>query len=404
MNNDKIDTMDSSENLNRDGLGLSLTIDGEKGINLFKKTEKIVKGLHLATQHISDSSSLRKYIRENSIGLIECVSEFTLQSVDISEVIEQKLSLSKSASPTKYLTYKRSELNRRIQVTMSYVDLAVSTGYMSYKNASILSDNIVSYKNEMNVFLDSIESYLSNLAIQLAGNFSTTDDYQKDIETRYPQGQVSGVQNPIELELSDSFFETSEVQVPLVFGSEDPSGDKSKTRDSRVVADDRLKDKVVTTFTKSHSNSQRTSLETDRPANQTSPSANTYQSYQTPQQSSRPVQEQPKKTIVQKFSGSRDDLHTFLNSMGNHPAMASSTTVNAQNNSVKNNPAPVKNDRQVAIINTIKEKGELSIKDLTDVIQGCSEKTIQRELISLVTDGILYKTGERRWSRYSLAV
>ena len=61
-----------------------------------------------------------------------------------------------------------------------------------------------------------------------------------------------------------------------------------------------------------------------------------------------------------------------------------------------------KNERQTLIIETIRDKGELSIKDLTDVIKGCSEKTIQRELISLVSNGDLLKTGERRWSRYSL--
>ncbi len=62
-----------------------------------------------------------------------------------------------------------------------------------------------------------------------------------------------------------------------------------------------------------------------------------------------------------------------------------------------------KNQRQELIINTIRQKGELSIKDLTDVIKGCSEKTIQRELVSLVSSGVLLKTGERRWSRYSLS-
>lgn len=65
--------------------------------------------------------------------------------------------------------------------------------------------------------------------------------------------------------------------------------------------------------------------------------------------------------------------------------------------------APVKNDRQELIISTIGQKGELSIKDLEGVIKGCSEKTIQRELLSLVEQGVLVKTGERRWSRYALA-
>ncbi len=63
----------------------------------------------------------------------------------------------------------------------------------------------------------------------------------------------------------------------------------------------------------------------------------------------------------------------------------------------------VKNDRQELIISTIGQKGELSIKDLEGVIKGCSEKTIQRELLSLVEQGILVKSGERRWSRYALA-
>lgn len=62
-----------------------------------------------------------------------------------------------------------------------------------------------------------------------------------------------------------------------------------------------------------------------------------------------------------------------------------------------------KSERQTLILSTISTRGESSIKDLTDVIKGCSEKTIQRELIALVDSGSLLKTGERRWSRYSIA-
>lgn len=62
-----------------------------------------------------------------------------------------------------------------------------------------------------------------------------------------------------------------------------------------------------------------------------------------------------------------------------------------------------KSERQTLILSTIGARGESSIKDLTDVIKGCSEKTIQRELIALVDSGSLLKTGERRWSRYSIA-
>ncbi|MEK7062719.1 MAG: DeoR family transcriptional regulator, partial [Patescibacteria group bacterium] len=57
---------------------------------------------------------------------------------------------------------------------------------------------------------------------------------------------------------------------------------------------------------------------------------------------------------------------------------------------------------QKTIIEIIKTKGKVNIKDISKLIKGCSEKTIQRKLISLVKNGILKKEGERRWSRYSL--
>lgn len=79
-----------------------------------------------------------------------------------------------------------------------------------------------------------------------------------------------------------------------------------------------------------------------------------------------------------------------------------STQDNSQGNTMQSKE--YKNERQTLILETIRTRGESSIKDLTDVIKGCSEKTIQRELISLVSMGSLLKTGERRWSRYSVAV
>lgn len=43
-----------------------------------------------------------------------------------------------------------------------------------------------------------------------------------------------------------------------------------------------------------------------------------------------------------------------------------------------------------------------SIKDISLSFTDCSEKTIQRELNSLVLKGLLKKTGAKRWSRYSV--
>lgn len=61
-----------------------------------------------------------------------------------------------------------------------------------------------------------------------------------------------------------------------------------------------------------------------------------------------------------------------------------------------------KNSRQSRIISLLKNQSDLTIKDFVKVINDCSEKTIQRELLSLVEKGIIKKEGERRWSKYSL--
>jgi hypothetical protein len=71
----------------------------------------------------------------------------------------------------------------------------------------------------------------------------------------------------------------------------------------------------------------------------------------------------------------------------------------------------LKKQRRDNIINIIKIiGGNATITDIKTKIASlpamagslvsCSEKTLQRELISMVKDNVLYKTGEKRWSRY----
>lgn len=60
-------------------------------------------------------------------------------------------------------------------------------------------------------------------------------------------------------------------------------------------------------------------------------------------------------------------------------------------------------DRQEAILSILKAKGAVRIKDISMVIRGVSDKTIQRELAALIGLGVVRKEGERRWSTYTLA-
>lgn len=91
-------------------------------------------------------------------------------------------------------------------------------------------------------------------------------------------------------------------------------------------------------------------------------------------------------------------------SMVNHNVDASLTNTSQNKDSIKGQDGiqVKKNIRQNTIINVLKNQSNLTIKDFSNVIKDCSEKTIQRELIELVDRGIVKREGERRWSRYSL--
>lgn len=72
----------------------------------------------------------------------------------------------------------------------------------------------------------------------------------------------------------------------------------------------------------------------------------------------------------------------------------------------------LKKKRRREIMDLIQKKGgDMTITDIRTAVLGlsvqagslasCGEKTLQRELVSMVKDGVLKKTGEKRWSRYS---
>jgi len=69
----------------------------------------------------------------------------------------------------------------------------------------------------------------------------------------------------------------------------------------------------------------------------------------------------------------------------------------------KTSPSSATMSRRERILSIIKDKGEATIKDISTVVTDCSEKTIQRELMSLIKESVLHKNGERRWSKYTFA-
>jgi len=59
-------------------------------------------------------------------------------------------------------------------------------------------------------------------------------------------------------------------------------------------------------------------------------------------------------------------------------------------------------ERDQRILEIIKDKKIVSIKDISELIFDCSEKTIQRTLNKMIEEGKIEKNGERRWAKYQV--
>ena len=68
----------------------------------------------------------------------------------------------------------------------------------------------------------------------------------------------------------------------------------------------------------------------------------------------------------------------------------------------------LKGQRRTEILSIIKANSngatitDIKAKTFGSLIS-CGEKTLQRELIDMLKDGVLKKTGEKRWSKYFLS-
>lgn len=60
-------------------------------------------------------------------------------------------------------------------------------------------------------------------------------------------------------------------------------------------------------------------------------------------------------------------------------------------------------NRRDKILSLLNIKDKITVKDVSSAMENVSEKTAQRELISMVDEGVLLKEGERRWSTYRKA-
>ena len=120
-------------------------------------------------------------------------------------------------------------------------------------------------------------------------------------------------------------------------------------------------------------------------------------------------------TLLKALSDRMSGSATTKMSVSSNPKVS----LNKNNNSVKNknNDYPrdresfdvLKKQRRSEILDIVKSSSQgadgASITDIRNSLKGSlvssSEKTLQRELVSMVSEGVLKKSGSKRWSRYS---
>ncbi len=93
---------------------------------------------------------------------------------------------------------------------------------------------------------------------------------------------------------------------------------------------------------------------------------------------------------------------SFINRSVPPPFQGGVSVGRGGNSSWATTPKPLldKEGRVSKILGIIKDKKEVSIKDISIAFTDYSEKTIQRELNALVAKGTIKKIGAKRWSRY----
>ncbi len=93
---------------------------------------------------------------------------------------------------------------------------------------------------------------------------------------------------------------------------------------------------------------------------------------------------------------------SFVKDIKTNFKVATKKVINSKSESKNKRNIGYRQNRKEQILGVFSRGVEVSIKDISKKIIGCSLKTLQREINNLLEDGKIEKIGEKRWSRYKL--
>lgn len=97
----------------------------------------------------------------------------------------------------------------------------------------------------------------------------------------------------------------------------------------------------------------------------------------------------------QKIKPPVKDIESSTNKGHSHIVQNKTESHKKQQNSKTN-----ADNRKSKILSVVDAKGKVTLGDISSTIASCSPKTLQRDLTDMVEQGVLKKSGERRWTVY----
>ncbi len=337
---------------------------------LLKKGEKLTTALYMVTDIMSEKEPMKWKIRENGVELLSDIA------------------VSYGASASERMSVMSNAI-KKIEKIVSFLEITERARMISEMNASVLKKEYLALK-------DAVEKEWNNIY-----------DRSKSI-------------------FSDSFFEVprepvrelkqAEMQVPLAPRS------APATRELRITPPQAEASQATIARTQPaasvHSPVQSqgqkdTRVEPREREHELQSKREVEVTGQVREQNNRvhPQVQSPRPSHQETFT--RDTRHAteLVRPIHTPESQALPQTTTSTQRPTLRDASPVRthgenssSERRSIILNKIKEKPSLNVRDLADSIPHVSEKTIQRELLAMVSEGLLVKRGERRWSTYSLRI
>lgn len=322
---------------------------------IMRKAEKLTTALYLVTDILSEKEPLKWKARE--IG-VEVLSDVTISS---------------TASTSEKMSMLR-EVMKKIEKVIAFLDVAQSARMMTDMNASMLKKEYVALKDNIEAEWSRVHERSKTILTERF--FDVPVEMIKEpkeavLEERKTTDTASLRTEPKDIERTFTLMPKSEPQ---------PAPQMNRTEERKEVRP------IVTPDVPKF-----VPREPDQSIARVADTRTEIAKNDAPRQIMRMPETQMRTTV------SMNDRLPAV------PAAQPKPTLSIADSFSRARPDVARDDRRTIILALLKQKPAVTVGDIAKSIPGVSEKTIQRELLSMVAEGVLIKRGERRWSTYSVA-